>query len=79
MDNVISISAYTNPWKEVFSIDSESSTLQIYVNERTGEAEVVQMNDDGAAIRTQLSSVDFSLLMDVMNSKRATKERKSER
>lgn len=45
-------------WREVFSTDSPNSTLQIYVNNRTGEAEIVQQNDDNETIRTPLSFED---------------------
>lgn len=65
-DNVIKISDYQFPWKEAFSSDSETSTLQVYVNERTGESEVVQMNDDGEAIRSQLSVAATYLLAEVL-------------
>ena len=62
MGEVISMQDFRNPWKEVLTIDNDGSTLQIYLNERTGEAEVVQMNDDGETIRTQLSETDAILL-----------------
>jgi hypothetical protein len=66
VDNVVKISDYQHPWKEVFTADCTSSTLQIYVNERTGECEIVQMNDEGEAIRTQLTNADRSLLAEVL-------------
>lgn len=62
MGEVINLRDYQNPWKEVLTVDDEASTLQVYVNRQTGEAEVVQMNDDGEAIRTQLDPVDAALL-----------------
>ena len=62
MGEVIKLRDYQNPWKEVMTIDGETSTLQVYVNQQTGEAEVFQMNDDGEAIRTQLDPVDAALL-----------------
>ena len=58
MGDVIRLADHMYPWKELFKVDSESSTLQVYVNTGTGELEVVQMNDDGEAIRTCLSTVD---------------------
>lgn len=62
MGEVINLRDYQNPWKEVLTIDGEASTLQVYVNSQTGEAEVFQMNDDGEAIRTQLDATDATLL-----------------
>lgn len=66
VDNVIKISDYQHPWKEVFTVDCQSSTLQVYVNERTGECEIVQMNDDGDAIRTQLSTADAYIFSEIL-------------
>lgn len=58
MGEVIRFSDHLYKWKQVFAIDAENATLQVYVNEGTGEVEVVQMNDDGKSIRTCLSTVD---------------------
>lgn len=68
-NNVIQISNFFNSWKEVCAFDAETSTLQFYVNKRTGEIEVVQMNDDGEVIRTQLSSHDSDILREVLSLK----------
>jgi len=65
MGNLIKLDDYKYPWKEAFALDGPNSTLQVYVNERTGEAEIVQMNDDGEAIRTPLSTEDFYQLSEV--------------
>lgn len=62
MGEVIKLSDFRDKWQEVLTIDDDSSTLQVYINRGTGEAEIVQMNDDGEAIRTQLDAVDASLL-----------------
>ena len=62
MGEIIKLDNYRFPWKEVLTLDSESSTLQVYVNQQTGEAEVVQMNDDNEAIRTVLNQEDAALL-----------------
>ncbi len=69
MGELIKLDDFRYPWKEVMTLDSESSTLQVYVNESTGEAEIVQMNDDGEAIRTQLTAVDAQLLAAALASK----------
>lgn len=52
MGEVIRFSDYHYKWKQVFALDAEGSTLHVYVNEGTGEVEVVQMNDDNETIRT---------------------------
>jgi len=54
MGTVINLRDYKDDWKEVFTTDGPNTTLQVYVNTRTGEAEIVQMNDEGEAIRTTL-------------------------
>ncbi len=58
MGDLIRLADHIYPWKQVYAIDSANSTLQIYMNEGTGELEVVQMNDEGEAIRTCLSTCD---------------------
>lgn len=62
MGEVINLRDRQNPWKEVLTLDAEESTLQVYVNKQTGEAEIFQINDDGEAIRTQLDATDAALL-----------------
>lgn len=67
--NVIQLADYRfggDDWKEVYSTDGQNSTLQVFVNKKTGEAEVVQMNDDNEAIRTYLSARDLYNLVDVL-------------
>jgi hypothetical protein len=70
LDNVINMHDFCNPWKEVLTIDNECSMLQVYLNERTGEVEIVQMNDNCEVIRTQLSSTDALLLSSAISMKR---------
>lgn len=63
MSNVVRLFDTGEEWKQVFSHDGEYSTLQVYVNNISGELEVVQMNDEGEAIRTCLSlanSLEFN-------------------
>lgn len=69
MGEVIKFESFKFPWREVLTLDSESSTLQVYVNDQTGEAEIVQMNDDDDAIRTQLTRVDAALLVAALSPK----------
>ena len=67
MSNVIQLSDYRDDgWKEVFTTDGPSSTLQVYLNGKTGEAEVVQQNDDNETIRTPLSAIDAQLLVNAL-------------
>jgi hypothetical protein len=62
MGKVIHLDERRKDWVEIFSTDGPSSMLQVYVNKRTGEAEVVQMNDDNEAIRTPLCYDDALML-----------------
>ena len=55
-----------SPWREALSIKNESSTIQVYVNDETGEVELAQMNDEGEAIRTVLHPLEASLLHAVL-------------
>lgn len=61
--DVIRLEDYKYPWHEVLSVDGPSSTLHVYVDDRTGDVEIVQMNDDGESIRTVLCSVDVDGLI----------------
>ena len=54
-------------WREVFATDGTNSTLQVFANTKTGEAEIVQMDDEGDAIRTTLTTRDFWHLVEVLN------------
>ena len=70
MGEVINLDLFRAPWKEVLSTDDCNggpSTLQVYVNQNTGQIEIVQMNDDYDAIRTTLSSTDVSFLFEVLS------------
>ncbi len=67
MGNVIRLADHIYPWKLSFASDSEHSTLQVYVNERSGEIEVVQMNDEGEAIRTCLNVIDSANLSEAVS------------
>ena len=62
MGEVINLEDYKYPWKEVLTLDSDASTLQVYFNEYTNQAEIVQMNDDGDTIRNVLNQEDAVLL-----------------
>ena len=72
MGQVIDIDAYRYPWHEVFTADGPASTLQVYVNVRTGEVEVVQMNDDGEVIRTPIDSINAAIMSAALHFPKAT-------
>lgn len=54
-NNIIQMSNYMT-WIERFSYTTSGSTLEIHVNESSGEADVVSHNSDGEAISTRLSA-----------------------
>lgn len=61
-------------WEEALSIDSHVSTLQLYVlKEGEGQAEIVQLNDDGESIRTTLSAQDVDDLIEALTATRAAR------
>lgn len=70
MGKLIRMEDFKYTWKEVFSCDGSTSTLQVYVDGSTGEAEIVQSNDDGECIRTPLSARDLYDLVDILARKR---------
>jgi hypothetical protein len=68
MSNVIRLSDYKDDgWEEVYTTDGPNSTLQVYVNRKTGETEVVQQNDDNETIRTPLSFEDAVMLLSAVS------------
>lgn len=68
MGTVIQLDKYRDDWHEAFTADGHSSTLRVYVNKHTGELEVVQMNDEGEAIRTVFNRSDtLSMLAAISN------------
>lgn len=73
MGELIRLSDVRYPWKELATIDGPNSTLYVYSNTQTGEAEIVQMNDDGESIRTVLAPEDVAVLQAALalKSKRA--------
>lgn len=62
MGKLIHLDERRDSWKEVLTLDSRSSSLQVYVNQQTGETELVQSNDDGEALRAVLTQEDAALL-----------------
>jgi len=73
MGDLIRLSDHLNPWREVLTLDGIASTLQIYVNNVTGEIDIVQMNDECEAIRTVISAKDAQALVKaIVPAKRAS-------
>lgn len=62
MGELIVLDMYRQPWRMVLKVDTPESTVQVYVNDSTGEVELVQHNDEGEAIRTVISRSDFDVL-----------------
>ena len=69
MGKLIKLEDHIYPWKEAFAVDGEASALQLYVNEYTGEAEIVQSNDDGEVMRTVLTPANAALLREAIKIK----------
>jgi len=75
MGEVINLDLFRAPWEEVISTDDCNggpTTLQVYVNQNSGQVEIVQMNDDYEAIRTTLSRADVNFLTEVLSKLRVT-------
>ena len=70
MADVVLLDDWREPWKEVFVIDGSNSSLQVFVNKLTGEAELVQVNDDLESVRTCMSTRDLYELVEVLQKHR---------
>ena len=66
MGQLIRLSDHLANWKQVFAHDGESATVQLYVNDLTGEVEIVQMNDEGESWRTCLSTTDSVAMVEAL-------------
>lgn len=62
MGDVIRLSDYQYPWREIFTFDGESSTTRVYVNTGSLEIEINQINDEGEVISSCMSPVDAACL-----------------
>jgi len=63
MGKLIYLDDYRSPYREVLSVDNVSSSLQAFVNDATGEVEVVQANAEGEAITTVLTAGDLARML----------------
>lgn len=77
MGDVRYLNDYSFPWREVFSREDFATDLQIYINDRTGDVEVVQVNAEGEALTTCLSADDVQNVLKALmaQSKKPSKQR----
>lgn len=54
MGDVINMFARRSDWREVFKYSDDYTSMHVFVDERTGEVEVFQINDDNKSNRTVL-------------------------
>lgn len=66
-------------WDEAFAIDGPGATLQLYVSADTGEAEIVQMDDAGKAIRSILTEQDVERLQAALEACKRRRARGADR
>ena len=67
MGKLYHLDDYRFPYREVLSVDRGSSSLQAFVNDRTGEVEVVQANAEGEAITTVLTADDLARMLSALS------------
>lgn len=66
MGDVINIFEATNDWDEILSVEGKISTLNVFRNNRTGEVDIVMLNDDNEAVSITLSPEQRSTLMNAL-------------
>jgi hypothetical protein len=66
MGDVVKFSDYVDEWKELFKLDSLSSTLYVYGNKKTGSIEVVQIDDEMKSIRTLIDEPDARFIIEAL-------------
>lgn len=63
MSRIVSISDFLDSaWSEAFSSQNDGASLHVFQNSRTGELEIVQVNDQGEANRIVLDHESSALL-----------------
>lgn len=75
MGELIVLDDYRQQWREALKVHTDTSTLSLFVNARTGEAEVVQTNDEGESISTLISSDIVELFREALQPRRAKSSR----
>lgn len=60
--DIIMLDDHRYPWREIISLKTSRTTLQVYTNTLTGEVEIAQMNDEGESIRTSLDRTSVTKL-----------------
>lgn len=63
MGQLINLDDHRMPWRMIFQVASEHSTLQVYQDIVTGAFEFVQHNNEGESITTSISREAFGKLM----------------
>ena len=63
MGELIRMQDHIFPWHEAFRADGPGTTMQVFVNDRSGEVDVVSSNDDGESITVSLDPVQRSALL----------------
>lgn len=63
---LLKLSDYVQPWKQLLSLDGESSTLMLYGNPKAGSLEFIQQNDANDSIRTTLFQSDVEALFEAL-------------
>lgn len=69
MGELIVLDDYRQQWREALKVHTDASTLSLFVNARTGEAEIVQTNDEGESISTSISSDIVELFREALQPK----------
>ncbi len=54
---------YKVTWKKIFSSSDSNSTVEVFTNDKTGDIDIVQLNDDGKSIRTSLDPESAALFL----------------
>lgn len=60
---------FSSSWREVFTVQDDYNELHVYVDDRTGEVEVFQVNVDCKANRTVLSASQAKALVEALRSR----------
>lgn len=54
-------------WNELYKHEGKRSTLYLYENTRTGEVDLVQVNDDGESITSRLDPSSVTSMIKALN------------
>lgn len=62
MGDLIQLNDFRPKWKKALTLTKNGVTLHVYVDLDTGQVDLVQVNEEGEALRTELSLDDSVLL-----------------